>query len=283
MIGKRILRLAGGAALIVLTPLGLLAACQSRLIYFPRPYPAGHPSTWAEENGGRILSYETSQGTQRAFLQGNLAQPRNLWLVVGGNATLALEWSAWLARNGPAEDAWLLVDFPGYGANEGEPNPERIRQSLQTVLPAAMGEFGWSADRDAERLRFFGHSLGAAACLIAASDFDIRRGVMLAPFTSTMDMGRAITGLPVGFVVRHRFDNVERLEEITSRGPAEVVILHGDRDRAIPIRMSRQLAAEFPRSVSLLEIPGANHDNVPLDHRDALAQALRRIGEPPGE
>src|SRR5690606_10524891 len=39
---KRVCRGVAWAALVLVLPFGLLAACQSRLIYFPRPYPAGH-------------------------------------------------------------------------------------------------------------------------------------------------------------------------------------------------------------------------------------------------
>jgi len=276
---KRVCSWLIGAALVLVIPLGLLTACQSRLIYFPRPYPAGHAEAWARQTPGKLIDFQTSQGSQRAFLQGNLANPRNLWVVCGGNATLALEWSEWISQYGPREDAWLLVDFPGYGDSSGQPNPQRIRESLKMAIPAGCAEVGIPAEQEAARLRFFGHSLGGAACLIAATECGIQQGVLLSPFTSSMDMGRAVTGLPIGFLVHHRFDNVARLKELLARGPGRVIILHGARDEVIPVEMAHQLARLQPETISLREIPGGRHNTLHLEDAGAVARALREVAE----
>ncbi|NJR41407.1 MAG: hypothetical protein HC767_00865 [Akkermansiaceae bacterium] len=55
--------------------------------------------------------------------------------------------------------------------------------------------------------------------MIAAREFKIQQGVLLTPFTSTMDMGRHMTGLPIGSLVWHRFDNGARLDELAAHGP----------------------------------------------------------------
>ena len=257
----------------------LLVSCQSKLIYFPRPYPQGTVTQWAKQFGGKPIDFTTSQGKQRAFLQGKLKSPRNLWVVCVGNGSLALDWSDWLAAHAPRQDAWLLVDYPGYGDCEGSPNPAHIRESLKTAVPLACHEVGWPEPPDSNKLRFFGHSLGAAASLMAATEFKIQRGVLLAPFTSTMDMSRKMTGLPVGFLVWHRFDNSARLAELAARGPGEVIILHGVNDEVIPVAMSRTLAEQQKGVVILREIPGGKHNTVQEEHADELAKALKEAGE----
>ena len=201
---RRCLRWLALGCLGLAIALALLTGCQSRLIYFPHTYPAGRTVNWAAEAQGKVIDFTTAQGHQRAFLQGKRDHPRNLWLVCGGNGSLALDWSAWLFVHAPREDAWLLVDFPGYGECQGSPSPATIRDTFNQLVPLAMQEFGWSPAADSSRLRVFGHSLGAAACLIAAADLHIQRGVLLAPFTSTMDMSRRVTGLPLGFLVWQR-------------------------------------------------------------------------------
>src|SRR6478735_4108624 len=206
-----LLRLAILLVALLGIPLGLLASCQSKLIYFPRPYGPGTTAEWQRATAGKPIDFTTSQGKQRAFLQGDLTNPRNLWIVCGGNGTVALDWSEWITEHAPKEDAYLLVDFPGYGDCEGAPSPGRIRESLKAGVPLALHEIGWTGVTDSSRLRFFGHSLGSAACLIAATEFRIQRGVMIAPFSSTMAMSRHMTGLPLGFLVWHRFDNAARL------------------------------------------------------------------------
>lgn len=264
----------------ILLLIGLITGCQSKFIYFPRPYGPTTTATWQQETAGRFIDFQTSQGKQRAFLQGELKHPRNLWIVCGGNGSLALDWSRWLTEHGPKQDAWLLVDFPGYGDSQGAPNPARIRENLQAAIPLAAKELGWPNTPDPKRLRFLGHSLGSAACLIAASDFQIQRGVLIAPFTSTMEMSRVLTGLPLGFLVWHRFDNTARLGELESHGDARVFILHGVRDEVIPVTMSRRMAADHPQMVRLQEIPDAFHNTIQSEHPDDLSRALEILGEP---
>lgn len=269
------------ALVLVVIPLTLLASCQSKLIYFPRPYGIHTTRQWEHATSGKPVAFQTTQGRQRAFLQGNLTSPRNLWIVCGGNGSLGLDWSEWLVKHGPGQDAYLLVDFPGYGDCAGKPSPRTIRESLRTVVPAATQALGWPGAPDPTRLRIFGHSLGAGACLMAASEFGIQRGVLLTPFTSTMDMSRAITGLPIGFIVWHRFDNSARLAEMASRGPAKVSVFHGTQDEAIPFSMSRQLAAEQPRIVQLHEIPHGRHNTLAESHAPEIAAAMSEIGNLP--
>jgi pimeloyl-ACP methyl ester carboxylesterase len=271
------------STLLLLPMIGLawvVPSCQSRIIYYPRPYPPTATTQWKTDTGGKFIDFKTSQGNQRAFLQGNLLQPRNIWIVCGGNGSLALDWSEWLQTHGPAGDAWLLVDFPGYGDCQGKASPATLRETFQTVIPRAWSALGWKTPVDPGRLRFFGHSLGAASCLIAASEMNIRKGVLLAPFTSTMEMADATTGLPLGCLVVHRFDNQARLNEIASRGTGHVTIIHGTEDEVIPVSMGRKLAQSNPDFTDIREVPRGRHNDIPETHPDVIARALRDIGNP---
>jgi pimeloyl-ACP methyl ester carboxylesterase len=275
----RAFRGVAGAALILVIPIVLLVSCQSRLIYFPRPYREGLSEVWAREAHGQIIDFSTSQGAQRAFLQGNRTDPRNLWIVCGGNATLVLEWSDWISAHAPAEDAWLLVEYPGYGDCSGNPHPKHIAETFEVLVPQVCEQLEIPIENAPQRLRFFGHSLGSAVALIGAAKFGIERGVLLSPFTSTMDMSRVVIGLPVGFLVTHRYDNAARLAEISRSGAAHVIILHGTNDEVIPVEMARQLATQHPRSVRLREIPGGTHNTLHLEATDEVAKALQEVGQ----
>lgn len=274
-------RLIGSILILILGPLLMLASCQSSLIYFPRPYGNNTTTLWKNSTAGKTIDFHTSQGPQRAFLQGNLTSPMNLWIVCGGNGSLALDWSDWLAEYAPKQDAYVLVDFPGYGDCAGSPSPQAIRESFQALVPAATEMLGWPTPPAPDRLRIFGHSLGAAATLIAAADFKIRHGVLLTPFTSTMDMSKEMTGLPLGFIVWHRFDNSARLAEISTHGHGKMIIFHGINDEAIPISMSRTLASEQKPFVTLKEIPAGRHNTLQETHAAEIAAAMSEISSRP--
>ena len=270
----RILRVLGCSTAIAFTS---LVGCQSSFIYSPHHYAAGITTTWQLRTEGKRIDFTTSQGKQSAFLQGNLNSPRNLWILYGGTGSVALDWSKWIEKYSPKEDAWLLVDLPGYGDCEGAPNPERIRESISKAVPLASHAIGWKGPPASNRLRFFGHSLGCAACLIAASEFGIQRGVLIAPFTSTMEMSRVRTHLPLGFMIWHRFDNSARLAELAARGPGEVIIFHGTSDRMIPVSMSRELAAAQQEIVRLREVPGKHHNTIQYTNAAEVSAALAEV------
>ena len=109
---------------------------------------------------------------------------------------------------------------------------------------------------------------------MGAKEFDIRRGVVLTPFTSSMDMTKAMLGVDLGFIVWHRFDNLERLKELEKQGGAEVFVLHGSDDEAIPVTMSRTLAAKVPGVVRYTEIPGGRHNTLQDIAPETIRQAM---------
>jgi len=269
---RRILAVVAGLFLLALL---LAVIFQDRIIYIPHPYLEGAVKKWSEQEGARILDFQTSDGAQQAYLLSRSAAPKHLWVVCGGSGSVSLDWSDWLRDRGPQDDAWLFVDIPGYGASAGSPAPESIARSVKASVPMAVAALHWTPEEAKSRLRFFGHSIGAAVCLIAARENDIRSGVLLTPFTSTQEMASAWTGLPLGPVIRHRFDNRARLCEIEAKGGGHVILLHGTRDETIPLAMSRNLVKCAPHTVKLVEIPEGKHNNLPEFAPQEIEKALR--------
>ncbi|HEX5790438.1 MAG TPA: alpha/beta hydrolase [Luteolibacter sp.] len=257
----------------------LVSGCQSKLIYYPRSYASGTVAQWQQATRGVCVDYSTSDGPQRSYLQGNLKTPRHLWIVCCGNGSTAMDWAAWFATQPVPDDAYLLFDYPGYGACNGKPGIAGIEESLTAVVPAAWRQLGWSGEVDGRRLRFFGHSLGAAAALIVARQHGIRKGVLMSPFTRMRDMADLRLGLPLGFLITQRYDNLAGMADLQKRGDARVVILHGARDESIPVAMGRQLKASHPDIVELVEIPQGHHNNLLLEAPQQILTAMRDVAK----
>lgn len=256
----------------------LLLSCQSRLIYFPRPYDRG--ALWdLEQRQGRRLEFTTSQGPQVAFYLPSrvnpAAEPSFVWLVCGGNGSLALDYAGeplhWDARFG-----YLFVDYPGYGLCSGKPSPKRIEENVVGAAAALRRELGWSEDDFRKRTGVFGHSIGCAAALMAADSLQLQRAVLCAPFTTMTEMGRLALGWPLCCLNLHRFDNVTRLKSLERRGAA-VRIFHGTEDEVIPVTMSRTLAGKFPKTVRLTEIPDRRHNDVVMAATNEIGAAMREL------
>jgi pimeloyl-ACP methyl ester carboxylesterase len=137
---------------------------QQRMIYYPHPY--GEDQSLPDQ--GQVVEYGTSQGRQVAFYlppAGAKKVPARLWLMCGGNASLALDWLDLLEDFPDPATGFLLLDYPGYGDSQGRPGPETIMESAEAALAALAIHLKTDrADLDS-RLMVMGHSLGAAAVL----------------------------------------------------------------------------------------------------------------------
>jgi len=160
------------------------------------------------------------------------------------------------------QDAFLLIDYPGYGSCEGSPSRKTIQESSDAALAALAGHLGVKVAVLEPRLRLLGHSLGAASALGFASAHPVSRVVLLAPFTTLRDMARRSVGWPLCYLLLDNFDNRARLQEITRRSPSPSIdILSGTDDSVIPFRMGQELGRSFAH-VHFTPVPGAGHNTI---------------------
>jgi pimeloyl-ACP methyl ester carboxylesterase len=259
----------------------MLSALQSKLFYCPSPY-SGFPPELPEQflaEGGHMIEVHTKEGRQVSWLRKPpRSKPNRFWIVCGGNGDLALRMADDFPASPRIRDAWLFIDYPGYGFCDGIPSPETIDESLRAVIPAALDECGMEPDELQERGIVLGHSLGAAAALMAADAFGICRAILLSPFTSAAEMAKAITGLPLGWLVRHRYNNRVTLERLVGRG-GRAWIIHGTEDEVIPVEMGRELAEEHPDEVRYFEVPGAGHNDI-FSAEQEFEAAMREARKP---
>lgn len=267
------------ATISMLTVCLYLLGCQSRMIYFPRAYEAADLAELAGHGGVR-LAFATNQGNQTAFYlppdesgePGSL--PRRIWLCFGGNGALALEWLA-LRDSWPGEDAFLLIDYPGYGLCEGSPSPATITQSIRGAVDAMEKHLNTDADTARPRLAVLGHSIGCAAALIAANELKVNHAVLVSPFTSMTEMGRRMFGRPLCLLNRHRFDNRRQLQAMLERPQARITLFHGLDDEIIPIGMSRELAGLDKTRIQFHEVKDAGHNDILWIARQGISKAMR--------
>ena len=228
-----------------------------------------------EEAGGKRVEFQTTQGRETSWLlpAAENRPPEHFWIVCAGNASEALSLSDLQAYSGLRQDAFLFVDYPGYGVSEGSPAPETIVENLRKAVPLAAKAAGFPMSEMGTRGVVFGHSLGAAAALLAAEEFSVKRAVLLAPFTSTMEMTGVVVHLPLGWLVRHRFDNRARLGSLAKRG-GHAWIFSGSDDGVVPVTMGRELSFELGRNGTFREVPGGGHNDLLEKAHDEFIQAM---------
>lgn len=212
-----------------------------------------------------------------------------LWAVFGGNAMTARDWLTFflelLSAHAPESQprpAVLLVDYPGYGANGGQPSPSSVLAGQLAALPAALSRLG---ARPAQ-LHLLGHSLGAAAAAQLASQLsagasaqslaagaaapELGRLVLSAPFVSIEAMAQQLFGhalLPawlLRLLVAHSWSNAEWVPRAAAGG-WQVHIVHGTLDSIVPVWMGRSLRDAVRGrgdECEFVEIPKAGHNDL---------------------
>jgi len=238
----------------------LLFVYQGRMIYHPRP-AHGCP-------GALPVEATTIDGRQHGWWvpprSGSCAR---MWLVFGGNATLAEDMHDLIVGYPDADAGFLLVDYPGYGYSAGSPSPASIDRATDALLSVVRSR--WVANEIP--LSVVGHSLGAAVALRFGTRHQVAKVVLLAPCTSMLDMARLSVGWPLCHVLRHRFDNRRALQELISR--PRLHVLHGTDDEVIPVAMGAELARVS--GAKWIAIPGGDHNGVLTSSRRLIWEQMR--------
>ncbi len=255
-------------------PSAALLALEKQVLYHPRKYDPAVMRKFLER-GGKRVDYKTDAGDQTAWVipAAKSDTPGKLWVMCGGNGTLALELENLCRKQGFTNDTFLLVDYPGYGECKGEPSPAGIRDNLKIAILLVSKQLNIEPADLPGRVCMFGHSLGCAAAMLAVSEFNLKSAVLCAPFTSTVDMAREKFNVPADFPFQHKFDNRPGMAVLGKNG-GHAWIFHGDADGVIPVTMSQTLAKENNDTVKLMVVPSGNHVDIFTRAAKEILQAM---------
>ena len=261
-----LLLLAAFAALVLVLRLG-----QRRLLYFPIGRPpaveqAGLPGAQdvaiRTEDGLTLHAWHVPAAPRDAratalFLPGNAGHR-------GDRRAIALG----LSRRG--FDV-LLVDYRGYGGNDGRPSEPGLAADARAARRFLVEDRGV----DPARLLYFGESLGAAVALGLASEVEPRALVLRSPFSSLADVARVhYPFLPLSLILVERYPSIDRARKLS----CPVLVVAGDRDRVVPVEQSRAVLAALAGSPGrLLILPGAEHNDPQLVAGERLLDEVDRL------
>src|SRR4051812_16691341 len=118
LFARKIIRPVVGVCLLVLGTLTLLYFRQHSMVYHPRPYDQSY--AYAFPANGVEINYTVATAKCCAYyLPATAPLPKRLWIAFCGNGSLALDWTTILREYWAKDDAFLLIDYPGYGKNGG--------------------------------------------------------------------------------------------------------------------------------------------------------------------
>lgn len=213
------------------------------------------PTTDGEQLNGWFVPAPTGSAGEPA--------PTVLWFHGnGGNLGNRASDVLWLNRR--LNTNVFIFDYRGYGRSTGSPTEQGVYLDSRAALTYLLGR----DDVDQGKIVFLGRSLGCAVAVELASAVSAHNFpaglILISPFTHTKDMARVHNRLnPFRFLVPNRFNSLERITGV----PGPFLIIHGDRDRTVPLKQGQQLyaAAAEPKTFHLWS--GADHnDDLGIGH-----------------
>jgi uncharacterized protein len=148
----------------------------------------------------------------------------------------------------------LMVEYRGYGGNPGMPSEPGLLADSTAALDFLAGQ-GIAPNR----LVIYGESLGSGVAVLLAAQRAIAGLILEAPFTSVAEVAQYhYSFIPAAALVRDRFDSLARIGQIK----APILVLHGERDRVVPVRFGRALFDAAPEPKELWIAREAGHENL---------------------
>lgn len=242
-----------GAAVAYVALVLLLWRFQERVLFQP-------PRAQDEPAGAQRVSYRAADGVDLfGYLVGGCAAPSSAVIAFHGNADLArwlVPWATQLARESGA--CVLLPEYRGYDGIASSPTYASSALDAEAAAAFVDRRLGIAASD----VVLYGHSLGSAVAAELASRRPPRALVLQAPFSTARAMATrlGVPGLDAfwSLISRIHFDTPSRVRGLD----VPVWVVHGDRDRVVPVRMGREVFDAAERKGELLIVRGAGHNDV---------------------
>src|SRR5262245_1460952 len=154
----------------------------------------------------------------------------------------------------------VALSYRGYAGSTGQP-------SEKGLLADAAAAYAFTTARyTPERVAVWGFSIGTRPAVALAAEQPIGKLILEAPYTSTVDVAASLLPfLPVRVLMKDQF----RSDELIGKVSAPVLVMHGERDPAIPIRFGERLFALAREPKRFVHFPNGGHDD--LDAHGSIA------------
>jgi uncharacterized protein len=266
---SRLLRWLGLALLAYGAVLVLLWFGQEKLMFAPRTLAAEHrfnfgpdvDEVWIEVPGARLNALHLKRPGARGVV-----------FYLHGNAGHLQSWFA--NANWWRERGWdlFMLDYRGFGKSSGRIRGEaELHADVRAAWNTMLARYG--ASPPASRV-LFGRSLGTGLALHLAADVadepppQPALTVLVSPYLSLKAMAREVYPWVPTALLRYPM----RSDQALTRFSSPVLALHGTEDALIPIAQARSLVALAPQRARLVEVAGADHNN--LQQFETYLQAL---------
>ncbi len=200
------------------------------------------------------LFFDIEPGVRINGLHFYREQPKGLILYFHGNSRSIKGWAKYARDFYRYDYDVVLIDYRGFGKSTGKRTEKNMLDDVQFVYDRL------SRTYPEDHLIVYGRSIGSGFATKLASDNSPRYLILDAPYYSFRKVvERFLPFLPVRFVLRYHLRTDRWIRQVK----CHTYILHGTRDKLIPIRHSEKLQQLNPDKITLIRIEGGGHNNLP--------------------
>ena len=225
---------------------------QDRFIFKPEKLPADFKFSY--DAPFEELFFDIEPGVSINGLHFYVKDPLGLILYFHGNSRSIKGWAKY------AKDFYrygydvVLVDYRGFGKSTGKRSEAKMLSDMQFVYHRLAQQY------HEHHILVYGRSIGSGFAAKIASENSPRYLILDAPYYNFKKVvKRFLPLLPVKYVLRYHLRTDRWIRHVN----CHTYIIHGTKDRLIPIRHSEKLQQLNPGKITLLRINGGGHNNLP--------------------
>lgn len=200
------------------------------------------------------LFFDVEPGVRINGLHFYVDNPLGLVLYFHGNSRSIKGWAKYAKDFYRYKYDVVLVDYRGFGKSTGKRTEKDMLNDMQFVYESLTKRFAEN------HIIVYGRSLGSGFAAKIAADNTPRYLILDAPYFSFKNtIQRFLPILPVKYILRYHMRTDKWIKKVN----CHTYILHGTKDWLIPISQSEKLQHLNPRKITLIEIKGGGHNNLP--------------------
>lgn len=225
---------------------------QDKFIFKPEVLPADFKYNY--DTPFRELNFDIATGVNINGLHFYVKNAKGLVLYFHGNSRSIKGWAKYAKDFTRYQYDVVLVDYRGFGKSTGKRAEKAMLSDMQFVYDTL------AVNMPEHHIVVYGRSMGSGFACKLASDNKPRYLILDAPYYSFLKVAeRFLPILPHKWILRYHLRTDRWIRHVN----CHTYILHGNRDWLIPIAQSKQLAALMPGKITLIEIAGGGHNNLP--------------------